>query len=86
MVENRSVLDSDPEELIFHDIFISSNHIVIEGNISLLRIYDQYLKEPDLASWVRKILQNNNFSFSFIFRFLKHVLFTCSLLELLDFC
>ena len=56
MVENRSVLDSDPEELIFHDIFISSNHIVIEGNISLLRIYDQYLKEPDLASWVRKIL------------------------------
>ena len=53
MVENRSVLDSDTEELIFYDIFISSNHIVREGNI---RIYNQYLKEPDMASWVRKIL------------------------------
>ena len=56
MVESRSVLDSDPEELIFNDMFISSNHIVIEGNISLLRIYDQYLKEPDMASWVKKII------------------------------
>ena len=56
MVESRSVLDSDPEELIFNYMFISSNHIVIEENISLLRIHDQYLKKPDMASWVRKII------------------------------
>ena len=56
MVKSSSELESNPEELIFYEIFVSSYKLnVSEGNISFLRIHDQYLKEPHMASWVRKI-------------------------------